>query len=311
MVRINRGTVPGVEWLNYHHLLYFWTVAREGSIARAGATLRLAQPTISAQITTLERALGEKLFTRTGRRLTLTDTGQMTLRYADQIFTLGQELLTAIRSQPSVRALTLLVGVVETMPKLIAYRMLQPALRLPTPVRVVCREDRPERLLAELAVRDLDVVLADAPAGPGVRLRVFHHLLGECGVSFFAAPRVAAAYRRRFPRSLDGAPVLLPRDGSSLRAALERWFADSGLRPRIVGEFDDSALLKVFGQSGAGVFAAPRAIEAQVRRQYGVRAIGRADQVRERFYAIALDRKLTHPAVVAICEAARDRLFRE
>ena len=300
---------PPVEWLNYHHLLYFWTVAREGSIARASATLRLAQPTISAQITTLERALGEKLFTRTGRRLKLTDTGQMTLRYADQIFTLGRELLATIRTRPSVRPLTLVVGITETMPKLIAYRLLQPALRLGTPVRLVCREDRPERLLAELATQDLDVVLSDAQAGPAIKVRVFHHPLGECGVSFFAAPRVTAAYRRRFPRSLDGAPFLLPRDGSPLRGALERWFADSGLRPRIAGEFDDSALLKVFGQSGVGVFAAPSAIEAQVRRQYGVRVIGRAKELRERFYAIAPDRKLTHPAVVAVCEAGRGRLF--
>ncbi|OGL17242.1 MAG: hypothetical protein A3K12_08715 [Candidatus Rokubacteria bacterium RIFCSPLOWO2_12_FULL_71_19] len=184
----------------------------------------------------------------------------MALRYADQIFTLGQELLTTIRSQPSVRPLTLHVGVSQTMPKLIAYRILGPGLRLPAPVRVVCREERPERLLAGLAAQDLDVVLADAPAGPGAKVRVFHHPLGECGVAFFAAPRLAAAYRRRFPRSLDGAPFLLPRDGSPMRAALERWFADSGVRPRIVGEFDDSALLKVFGQSGAGVFAAPSVI---------------------------------------------------
>ena len=228
-----------MEWLNYHHLFYFWTVAREGSIARASATLRLAQPTISAQIATLERALGEKLFNRTGRRLTLTSTGQMTLRYAEQIFTLGRELLATIRTQPSVRPLTLVVGITETMPKLIVYRLLQPALRLKVPVRVVCREDRPERLLAELAIQDLDVVLSDARAGPAVKVRVFHHALGECGASFFAARRLASAYGRRFPRSLDGAPFLLPRDGSPLRGALER----------------------------------------------GVRVIGRAEEVRERFYA--------------------------
>jgi LysR family transcriptional activator of nhaA len=309
IVRNKRGRVPAVEWLNYHHLFYFWTVAREGSIARASATLRLAQPTISAQIATLERTLGEKLFTRTGRGLKLTDTGQMTLRYADQIFTLGRDLLATIRTQPSVRPLTLNVGITETMPKLIAYRLLQPALRLANPVRLVCREDRPERLLAELATQALDVVLSDAQAGPAIKIRVFHHPLGECGASFFAAPRVAAAYRRHFPRSLDGAPFLLPRDGSPIRAALERWFRDSGLRPRIVGEFDDSALLKVFGQSGVGIFAAPSVIEAQVRRQYCVRVIGRAQELRERFYAIASDRTLRHPAVVAICEAARGRLF--
>jgi LysR family transcriptional activator of nhaA len=297
-----------VEWLNYHHLFYFWTVAREGSIARASATLRLAPPTISAQIATLERALGEKLFTRTGRRLILTSPGQMTLRYADQIFSVGRELLAAIRTQPSVRPLTLIVGIAETMPKLIVYRLLQPALRLGVPVRVVCREDRPERLFAALAVQDLDVVLSDAQTSPTIKIRAFHHSLGECGTSFFAAPRVAAAYVRRFPRSLDGAPFLLPGDGSPLRGALERWFADSGVRPSIVGEFDDSALLKVFGQSGVGVFAAPRLIEGQVRRQYGVRVIGRAEEVRERFYAITLDRKVAHPAVVAICEAAPGRL---
>ena len=297
-----------VEWLNYHHLFYFWTVAREGSIARASATLRLAQPTISAQITTLERALGEKLFTRTGRRLTLTSTGQMSLRYADQIFKLGRELLTTIRAQPSVRPLTLVVGITESLSKLIVYRLLQPALRLRGPVRLVCRENRLDRLLAELAVQDLDVIVSDAQAGPAVKIRAFHHFLGECGASFFATPRMAAGYSRRFPRSLDGAPFLLPHDGSPLRGALERWFAASGIRPRIVGEFDDPALLKVFAQSGVGVFAGASAFETQVRRQYGLRVIGRVEEMRERFYAITLDRKLSHPAVVAVCEAARDWL---
>ena len=297
-----------VEWLNYHHLFYFWTVAREGSIARASATLQLAQPTISAQIATLERALGEKLFIRTGRRLTLTRTGQMSLRYADQIFTLGRDLLTTIRTQPSVRPLTLVVGITETMPKLIVYRLLQPALRLRVPVRIVCRENRLDRLLADLAVQDLDVILSDAQAGPGAKIRAFHHFLGECGASFFAAPRMAAAYSRHFPRSLDGAPFLLPHNGSPLRGALERWFAASGLRPRIVGEFDDPALLTVFAESGVGVFATASAFEAQVRRQHGLRVVGRVGEMRERFYAITLGRKLTHPAVVAVCEAARDWL---
>lgn len=300
-----------VEWLNYHHLFYFWTVAREGSIARASATLQLAQPTISAQIATLERALGEKLFTRTGRRLTLTSTGQMSLRYADQIFTLGQDLLTTIRTQPSVRPLKLVVGITETMPKLIVYRLLQPALRLRVPVRIVCRENRLDRLVADLAVHDLDVILSDAQAGRAVKVRAVHHFLGECGASFFAAPGMAAAYSRRFPRSLDGAPFLLPHDGAPLRGALERWFADSSVRPRIVGEFDDPALLTVFAQAGVGVFAAPSVFEAQVRRQSGLRLVGRVEEMRERFYAITLDRKLTHPAVVAVCEAARDWLSAE
>jgi LysR family transcriptional activator of nhaA len=297
-----------VDWLNYHHLLYFWVVAREGSIARAGQELRLAPSTISAQIGRLEGALGEKLFARVGRRLVLTDAGRLVAGYADQIFGLGRELVAAVRAAPAAPATTLVVGVSDALPKLIAYRLLEPALRLKTPVRVVCREDRPERLLAELAMHAVDIVLANVPAGPTIKVRAFNHLLGESGMSFFAAPRLAAAHGRRFPRSLDGSPVLLPRETTPVRAALERWFEDVGVRPRIVGEFDDSALLKAFGQSGAGVFPVASAIEAEVCRQYGVRAIGRVEEVRERFYAITLERRLTHPAVVAIREAARGTL---
>ncbi len=298
-----------MDWLNYHHLLYFWMVAREGSIARASPFLRLAPSTISTQIGMLERALGEKLFTRVGRRLVLTDAGRLAFGYADRIFGLGRELAAAVRGRPAAPATTLVVGVSDALPKLIAYRLLEPALRLTIPVRVVCREDRPERLLAELAVHAVDIVLANVPAGPTIKVRAFNHLLGESGMIFLATPRLAAVHGRRFPGSLDGAPVLLPRETTPVRPALERWFDDKGLRPRIVGEFDDSALLKVFGQSGAGVFPAPSAIEAEVRRQYGVRVIGRVDEVRERFYAITLERRLTHPAVAAIREAARETLF--
>lgn len=298
-----------MEWLNYNHLLYFWTVAREGGIARASAKLRLAPSTISAQVAALERALGEKLFTRAGRGLTLTDAGRSVFGYADQIFNLGRELLATVRGWPATRPLTLVVGISDAVPKLIAYRLLEPALGLKTPVRLVCREDWPERLLAELAIHAVDIVLANVPAGATVKVRTFNHLLGESGMTFFATPRLAAAHARRFPRSLDGAPVLLPRETAPVRAALERWFEDVGVRPRIMGEFDDIALLKVFGQAGVGIFAAPSVIEADVRRQYGVRAIGRAEEVRERFYAIALERKLSHPAVVAILDAARQTLF--
>lgn len=297
-----------MDWLNYHHLLYFWVVAREGSIARAGQELRLAPSTISTQIGRLERALGEKLFARVGRRLVLTDAGRLVAGYADQIFGLGRELVAAVRAAPAAPATTLVVGVSDALPKLIAYRLLEPALRLKTPVRMVCREDRPERLLAELAMHAVDIVLANVPAGPTIKVRAFNHLLGESGMSFFAAPRLAAAHGRRFPSSLDGAPILLPRETTPVRAALERWFEDVGVRPRIVGEFDDSALLKAFGQSGTGVFPVASAIEAEVCRQYRVRAIGRVEEVRERFYAITLERRLTHPAVVAIREAARETL---
>lgn len=297
-----------MEWLNYHHLLYFWTVAREGSIARAAHQLRLAPSTISTQIATLERTLGERLFARVGRRLVLSDAGRVVFGYADRIFGLGRELVAAVRSRPAGPAATVVVGISDALPKLIAYRLLEPALRIDTPVRLVSREDWPERLLAELAIHAVDIVLANVPAGPTIKVRAFNHLLGESGTTFLAAPRLAAIHHRRFPRSLDGAPILLPRETTPVRAALERWFEDTGVRPRIVGEFDDSALLKVFGQSGAGVFPVPTAIEAEVRRQYGVRVVGRVDEVRERFYAITLERKLTHPAVVAIREAARKTL---
>jgi LysR family transcriptional activator of nhaA len=201
------------------------------------------------------------------------------------------------------------VGIADALPKLIAYQLLKPALALAEPIRVVCREDKPDRLLAELSVHALDLVLADAPIGPTVKIRAFNHLLGECGITIFAAASVAAVYRRGFPRSLNGAPFLLPTDNTMLRRSLEQWFEAEGIRPHEVGEFEDSALLKVFGQAGAGLFAAPSVIEAEVRRQYGVQILGRIESVRERFYAISVERKLKHPAVVAISEAARQKLF--
>ncbi len=298
-----------MNWINYHHLLYFWTVAKEGSIARATSELRLAQPTISGQIRSLEESLGEKLFQRSGRNLILTDVGRVVFRYADEIFSLGRELQDVLKGGPSSRPLCLLVGVADVVPKLVAYRLLEPALRLSEPVQIVCREDKPDRLLAELAVHHLDVVLSDAPVGPTIRIRAFNHLLGECGVVFMAAPRLAAAYRRGFPKSLDGAPLLLPTENTTERRSLDQWLMSKGIRPRVVGEFEDSALLKVFGQTGNGIFAVPSVIETEVQRQYQVQAIGRVEDVRERFYAISVERRLKHPAVVAISEAARKKLF--
>jgi LysR family transcriptional activator of nhaA len=298
-----------MEWLNYHHLLYFWVVAREGSIARASVQLRLAQPTISGQIRTLENNLGEKLFARSGRSLVLTDVGRVVFRYAEEIFGLGRELMDTLRGQPTGRPIRFIVGVADVLPKLVAYRLLEPTVCLSEPVQIICREGRPDRLLAELAVHELDVVLSDAPIGPTVKVRAFSHFLGECGVSFFGAASLAAVHRRRFPRSLDGAPFLFPTDNAALRRSLDQWFDSQGIRPRVVGEFQDSALMKVFGQAGRGVFAAPSVIEAEVRRQYGVRLIGRTDHVRERFYAISVERKIKHPAVAAICEAAHQKLF--
>jgi LysR family transcriptional activator of nhaA len=195
------------------------------------------------------------------------------------------------------------------LPKLIAYRLLQPALRLPEQIQLICHEDKPERLLADLSVQALDIVLADEPPSPGVKVRAFNHVLGECGVSIFGTARLAAAYRRGFPRSLHGAPFVLPTSNTSLRKSLEEWFEREGIRPAVRGEFEDSALLMVFGQTGAGVFAMPSAIEKEVQKQYGVRVIGRVDSVRERFYAISIERTLKHPGVVAISEAAREKLF--
>jgi len=294
--------------LNYHHLRYFWAAAREGSVTRASEKLHISQPAVSAQIRELEQALAEKLFARSGRSLTLTEAGRVVYRYAEEIFGLGTELMETLRGRPTGRPARLAVGIPNVIPKLIAYRLLEPALTLPEPVRVECREDRPERLLAELAAHGLDLVLADAPAAAPVGIRAYSHLLGECGVSIFGVERLARAHRRGFPRSLDGAPSLLPTVDSTLRRLLDQWFEAQGIRPQIVGEFEDSALLKVFGQSGAGLFAAPSTIEADVRRQYGVQVVGRLD-LRERFYAITVERRLKHPAVVAISEAARHELF--
>lgn len=297
-----------MEWLNYHHLLYFWTVAREGSIARASEVLLLAPPTISGQLKDLERSLGEKLFTRAGRNLALTDVGKHVFRYADEIFTVGRELLDTLRGRPTGRPLRFVVGIADVVPKLIAHRLLRTTLSLEN-VRLICRENTPDVLLAELAVHGLDLVLSDSPIGAGVKVRAFSHLLGESGVSICAAPRLAATLRKRFPRSIDGAPFLLPTEGSALRRSLEQWFDREGVRPHVVGEFDDSALIAVFGQAGEGAFAVPTAVEADARRHYGVRVVKRLPDVHERFYAITIERKVKHPVAVAMTRTAKAELF--
>jgi LysR family transcriptional activator of nhaA len=300
--------LPAVPPLNHHHLFHFWTVVREGGVTRASEKLNVSQPTISGQLRELEEALGEKLLARSGRTLVLTDIGRTVYRYADEMLALDRELLQAVKGQPT-RPGRLAVGVTMVVPKLVAYEMLEPALRLPEPIQLHCVHERPERLLAELAVFGLDVVLADAPAPAAVKVRAYSHLLGESAVSVFGTERVAAAYRRGFPRSLDGAPFLLPSEDSALRLSLEEWFDKQKVRPRVVGTFQDSALLDAFGQAGAGLFAMPAAIEAEVRKRYRVRTVGRLDAVRQRFYAITVERKLRNPAVIAISERAR-ALFR-
>ena len=299
----------GMDWLNYHHLLYFWTVAKEGTIAAACKKLHLAQPTISAQIRSLETAFGEKVFRRSGRHLVLTDTGRVVYQYADEIFSLGRELIDTLQGRPTGSPLRFNVGVADVVPKIVAHRLLEPALSLPETVRLICYESTQAELLARLAIHELDLVLSDHPIGPDVQVRAFSHLLGECGVSIFGTQELTRMYRRRFPRSLDGAPFLLPAGTTVLRRSLEHWFDSENIRPVVIGEFDDSALLKVFGQAGAGMFAIPDVIEKEVRRQYGVRVVGRVEAVREQFFAISVERKVKHPAVVAIAETARDKLF--
>jgi LysR family transcriptional activator of nhaA len=298
-----------VDWLNYHHLLYFWAVAHDGGLRPASERLLLAPQTLSGQIRALERSMGEKLFRRSGRRLVLTDTGQLVYRYAGEIFALGQELAGAVRGKPTGRPPRLVVGIADVLPKLVVHRILEPAFRLAEGVRMVCREDGTERLLAALALHEVDVVLSDAPAAASPGFRAFSHLLGGCGTSFHAVPALTASVRRGFPRSLDGKPMLLPTEGTSFRRSLDQWFDTLGVRPRVVAEFQDSALLQAFGQQGLGIFPAPTVIDAEVRRQFGVRLVGRTDDVRERFYAVSLQRRVGNPAVVAILEQAKAETF--
>ena len=287
-----------MDWLNYHHLLYFWTVIREGGVSRAAEKLRLSQPTVSAQVRRLEDSLGHRLFERRGRTLVPTAVGRVVYQYAEDIFGLGGEMLEAVRGRPSGRALQLTVGVANAVPKLIVSRLLQPVLRERRDVKIVCVEGNPEDLLTRLATHALDVVISDTPAPPHVRVRVFNHALGESGTSFFAPTSLVR--RGRFPKSLTGGPMLLPTATTAYRRALDEWFDATGVRPRVVAEFDDSALLLAFAGSAQAMFPAPTVIEREVCRLSGARVIGRTESVRERYVAVSVERKLKHPAVVAI-----------
>ena len=296
--------------LNYHHLRYFLAVAKEGSIARASEQLHLAHPTISAQIHQLEEALGEKLFSRRGRNLVLTDFGHVAMRYAEEIFSLGREFLETAKGRPTGRPIRLVVGISNGLPKSIVYRILAPALRLKDPVQIIGREDRStESFMGELAMHQVDVVVADGPAASGSSVRAFSHPLGECGTAFFAAPALARQCRRRFPQSLDGVPFLLPGANSALRHALTDWFGSRSIRPLVIAELDDPALAKIMGEGEHGVFAAPDVVEKEILQRYQVQVVGRTKELRQRFFAISLERKIRHPAVVAISEAARDDIF--
>ncbi len=298
-----------MEWLNYHHLLYFWTVVRAGSIHKASEQLRISPPAISAQLKLLEDQLGEKLLTRSGRRLVLTEMGRTVFSYAEDIFTLGRELMDVVKNRPIGRPLRLDVGVVDVMPKVVVQTLLEPALHLRETVRIVCREATSDLLLGRLATHELDVVLSDSPVDPSVKIRAYSHLLGECGVIFVAGRRTAARYRRKFPHSLNGAPMFLPTDNTAFRRNLDFWFESKGIRPLVLGEFEDYALLRAFGETGAGVFPLPSVVETQLRKQRSLKTIGSTSEVRTQFYAISAERKLQHPAVLAIRNAARQELF--
>jgi LysR family transcriptional regulator, transcriptional activator of nhaA len=296
--------------INYKHLHYFWVVAKEGGIARASERLHLTPQTISGQLSLLEENLGESLFNRVGRSLELTETGRLALSYADEIFALGGELEEVMRNIPDGRPLVFKVGVADVVPKSIAYRLLAPALQLSESIRIVCRENNVDALLAELALHKVDLVIADGPIPQGLNVRGYNHQLGECGISFFAVPQLANELTKDFPQSLTAAPLLLPSEINVLQSRLLKWFDKLHIHPHIVGEFDDSALMKAFGQAGTGVFIAPTPIAAEVEKQYGVVTIGQTDEVREQFYAISVERKISHPAVAAITETAREWLFR-
>ena len=293
--------------LNYKHLHYFRTVAKTGAINRAAEKLHLTPQTLSGQISVFEARLGVALFRRTGRRLELTDAGRTTLDYADEIFHVGAELEEALQNRLATRVHPFRVGIADVVPKMIAYQLLAPALVLSEPVKLICKEDRLEQLAAELSIHRLDMVLADRPLPSSMDIKGYSHPLGECGIAFLAPRSVAAMLDPDFPANLHGAPLLIPGEDSALRASLLRWLERRGVQPTIVGEFDDSALMSAFGQAGAGVFPVPLTTLQDVMRQYDVVEVGQTLEVRERFFAISVERRLSHPAVLAVSEAARLR----
>lgn len=292
-----------MEWMNYNHLYYFWVVAREGSISRATSMLHVTQPTISAQLHQLEQSLGEKLLEKSGRGLALTEAGRIAFRYADEIFVLGREMRDTLRDRPTGRPVRATIGIADVVPKLVAYRILRPAFAVKPEIELICREGPPEKLLEALSQHEIDLVVTDAPASRTAH-RAYNHLVGESGTSFFAAPALAEAHRGAFPRLLDGAPLLLPGSGTQLRRALEHWLEQNALAPRRVGEFEDPALMTVFGRAGKGIFPGPTLIEKDIEKEYGVRVVGRVPSLTERFYAVSGERKIKNPLVAAITAAA-------
>jgi LysR family transcriptional regulator, transcriptional activator of nhaA len=296
--------------MNFKHLHYFWATAKAGGIMRAGEQLHVTPQTLSGQIKLLEDRLGCSLFRKTGRRLELTEEGRVALGYADQIFALGSELEAAVlRSRGGRKSLDFRVGLADSVPKAIAYRLLEPALGLPEQVRLVCHEGKFPDLLGQLAVQRLDLVIADEPMGKQLSVKAFNHTLGATPMSFFCSPALKRSLGPDFPRNLDGAPMLKQGASSAMRQRLELWLATHQLHPRTVGEFDDAALMKAFGREGRGVFMSPTVLDVETCEQYGVEVLGRSDELVEEFFAISVERRITHPCVVAITRAARDELL--
>ena len=294
-----------MEWLNYHHLRYFWVVAKEGSLALAAERLRVSQPSISGQIRELEGALGQRLFKKSGRKNVLTDAGQMVYRYAGEIFSLGSELTNALSERPSESALRLHVGLTDSFPKLVANELLKPVFDLGRAVQLICREGKPEDLIAQLAAHRLDIVLSDEPPSSRVNIRVFDHPLGESGCVFCASAKLAKRLASGFPASLEGAPALLPSENSPLRRAVESWFRAQGVKPTVVAEFEDPALMKVMAAEGRGVVVLPAASASIAMKRYGLHTIGRAEDCRVGFHALTAERRIEHPAVSAITRNLR------
>ena len=299
-----------MEFLNFHHLRYFWMTAKEGGLTRAAAKLHVSQPSICTQIQALEGVLGEKLLRRSGRGLVLTEAGQRVFSFAEEIFSIGDDLLNTMKSHPTLRPLRVGIGIADSFPKLMAAELIKPVFALPQAVQVSCREWPVPELLAHLASHRLDIVLAEHPASAVSHLKAFDHLLGESTVSFCSDPRSAARLRRGFPGSLHGAPVLLPTPETPMRRSLEKWFIEKGIRPRLVAEFDDPAMMKVVATQGLGFFPVPTVVAQESVTRYGVRLIGTAESCRLQFYAITSERKFEHPAVLAITRQAQSSMFR-
>jgi len=296
--------------LNYKHLHYFWVVATEGSIARAADKLFITPQTISGQLSMLEERIGQPLFDRVGRRLRLTETGRLVLRYADDIFELGKELTDVLRGASLTGTSEFIVSAASALPKTIVHKILEPTQTLSQEVSIMCREGPVETILGELAVHEVDMVLTDTPLSSAFSIKAYNHYLGQSDLSFFATPALAAKLKEPFPACLNDAPILLPTKQNAIRQLFDKWCHDYNIYPVIRGQYDDSALMKAFGKAGFGVFFMPSIIEQEVKETFGLEVIGRLSEIKQKFYAISAERKVTHPAIAAICDTARDIIFK-